>query len=101
MAIPWKVVQSGFFDGFGAFILMFRQVRVPGSPSEELKRLTSEEALAEYSAVNPGLPDMILRFKDDALARDRVYARLTRVMGCIQLAAILMAVCYLALHYRF
>lgn len=98
MAIPWKIVRSGFFDGFGAFIRMFGQVGVPGSPIEELNRLTTPEALAEYSDVNR---DAILRLRDNLLARDRCYARWTRVLGGIELSAIAAAVCYLALHRRF
>lgn len=101
MAIPWKVVRAGFSDGFSAFIVMFGQVRVPGSPSEELDRLTTPESLAEYRAVNPGLPDMLIKLRDDSLARDRAYARLTRVGGVIEWAAIVVAVCYLAMRHRF
>ena len=101
MTIPWKIVRSGFFDGFGAFIRMFGQVRVPGSPIEELNRLTTPESLAEYRAVSPNLPVAILKLKDNVLARDRYYALCTRVLGGIELVAIAIAVCYLALHRRF
>jgi hypothetical protein len=101
MAIRWKAARSGFLDGFSAYILMFGRVRVPGSPSEELTRLTTSEALAEYRALNPGFADELLRFRDEALAHDRIYAWLTRVLGSIQLAAIIAAVCYLAAHHRF
>jgi hypothetical protein len=84
-----------------AFILMFRQVRVPGSPSAELIRLSTPEALDKYRAVNPDLPDVILDWRDEALAHDRFYAMSTRVLGSIELAATIVAVGYLALHNRF
>ena len=100
MPIPWKVVRAGFFDGFAAFILMFGEIKVPGSPSAELCRLTTPEALEEYQAIDPKLPAVMLRFRDNALARDRIYARTTRVLGCLELAATLAAVCFLALRWH-
>ena len=100
MANEWKVIQSGFLDGFSAILLMFRQVRVPGSPSEELIRVTTPDSLAECHAVDPALADAILQFREEALRRDRNYNRMVRVCGCLELAVTIAAVCFLVLHYR-
>jgi hypothetical protein len=101
MAIQWKIVRSGFLDGFSAHILMFRQVRAPGSLAEELNRLTTPEMLAEYSATKPDFGAAILKLRDDELARDRSYTRMIRVVGTIQLAATILAAGFLVFHYRF
>ena len=101
MAIPWKILRAGFLDGYCAPIVMFGQVRVPGSPSEELVRLTTPEVLAEYRVIDPGLPAAMLELRDNALARDRQYARAVRIMGCLQLAALAAAFSFLAFHNLF
>jgi hypothetical protein len=100
MAIPWKIVRAGFLDGSCAPIRMFERVQVPGSPSEELIRLTTPEVLAEYRAIDPRLPAAMLELRDNALARDRQYARNVRILGCLQLAALAVAFCFLAVQGR-
>ena len=100
MAIPWKAIRSGFLDGFNAYIVMFGKVQVPGSLSDELNRLTTPKTLAEYRAVDPGIEEALLRLRDTELTRDRSYALVTRVLGCIEIAATIAAVCYLASHHR-
>jgi hypothetical protein len=100
MATHWKAIRVGFLDGLTAFIVMFGDIRIPDSPAEKLIRLTAPEALAEYRAINPDLPDAIVKLRDEAILHDRQYAMLTRIVGGIELALALLAVCYMALHRR-
>lgn len=101
MAIPWKAVRGGFLDGLTAHLLMFRKViRVPGSQSVELMRLTTPEMLAEYRAIGPEWQDAMLKIRDNSLDQDCKYARTVRLLGCLELLSILIAICFLRLHGR-
>jgi hypothetical protein len=102
MPIPWKAVRGGFLDGYTAILLMFwKTIRVPGSASEELIRLTTPEALAMYRAVSLEREDLILKMRENSLNRDRRYALMVRIAGSIELAAIVAAICFLAAHGKF
>ena len=60
----WKAALLGFFDGCGACVLMFNgNIRVPGSSSSKLIEVTEPEMLREYSAINPLLPDLLLKWR--------------------------------------
>ena len=99
---PWKAALLGFFDGYGACVSMFnRNIRVPGSPSSQLSEITKPEMLSEHRAIDPLLPDLLIKLMANALARDRAYARVLRVMGSLQLAAVVAAIWFLAAHNRF
>jgi hypothetical protein len=101
MNIPWKVFFSGFLDGFSALLLMFQKdIRYPGLTSLELKPFTTPEVLAQYRAVNSALPDAILNLRDNTLAYERTYARSVRIAGCVELAALIMFICFLSSHYQ-
>jgi hypothetical protein len=102
MAIPWRAAIGGFFDGYGAFFLMFRKtVPVPGSESMEEARRMDSEMLAKYGASSPEWVDAFLKIRENTLDLDRKYTRMVRIVGAIELTAILVAVCFLAFHKRF
>jgi hypothetical protein len=102
MAIPWRAVFGGFLDGFAALFLIFRKVvRYPGSESEALMRLTTAEALAKYREVNPEREDLIVNLRETSLEWDRKYTRTVRIVGGIEIAAIVFAICFLLVHKRF
>jgi hypothetical protein len=101
MPIPWKAVRGGFVDGYAACLLMFRKtIRVPGSESEELIKLTTPEMLAQYRAARPEWEDVLLKMREISLNHDRTYALMVRIVGSIELAAIVAAICFLAAHGR-
>lgn len=98
MAIPFKAVRTGLLDGLCPLAPIFRQVRVPGSPSEKLIRLTTPEALAGYRAIDPDLPGAMVRLRDYALDLDRRFALMSRVTERIVLAISALVICLLAFH---
>src|ERR1700752_3519174 len=99
MPIPWKAVRGVFVDGYSACLLMFRKpIRVPGSASEEVRKLTTPEMLAQYRAAGPQWEDMLVKLREDSLDLNRRYALMVRIVGSIELAAIVAAICFLAAH---
>ncbi len=83
---------GGFVDGYTAPFLMFRKiVRYPGSESMELLRLTTPEILTEYRAISPGYEEAILRIREESLDLDRRCTLTVRIVGGIELAAILVS----------
>jgi hypothetical protein len=81
---------------------MFRKtIRVPGSGSKELISLTAPEMLAQYRAADPRWESVLLKLREDSLNLDRKYARMVRIVGSIELAAIVGGICFLAVHGRF
>ena len=102
MGIPWNIVGSAFTDGCLGLIRMFESdIRVPGSPSADLIRVTTPETLERYRTVDSNLPDQLLKMRDEALAHDRHYARAVRFAGLIELAAIFALVCFLTQRLSF
>lgn len=102
MPIPWKAVRGGFEDGFVAPILMFRKtIRVPGSASEKLIRLTTPEMLEQYRVADPRWEDVFLKLREESQLLDRRYAVAVRIVGSFEIAAIVGAICFLAAHGKF
>jgi hypothetical protein len=99
MTVQWKTAWAGCQDGLCAWLLMFRQVQVPGSALDELNALADPMVLEEYRAVKPDLAAQIIRSRDEALAHQRIYNRAIRVCGSIQMAASVFGVWYIASHY--
>jgi hypothetical protein len=101
MNVQWKATWAGFQDGLCAWLLMFRQVQVPGSALSELNALADPTILEEYRAVKPDLAAQIIRSRDEALAHHRIYNRAIRVCGGIQIATSALGAWYFFSHYRF
>jgi hypothetical protein len=90
-------MAGGFLDGFTAWLLMFRRsVPVPGTRSTEVAAM-----LEEYYPAGPELDNAIAQLMEQSLELERKYTLSVRIIGSIQLVAILAAACVLALHHRF
>jgi hypothetical protein len=64
-------------------------------------KATTPDQLAKYLAIDRTLPKLLTEMRDNSLARDRSYARMLRIVGSIQLVAIVVALCFLIMDKRF
>lgn len=94
---PFRLMIAAFFDGFSAPLHIFQKVRRPGSPSSKLERLTTPEMLEAYGNINTSIPGFLLEAKEQALKRDAFYSQCVRICGCLEILAMIGALCVIVI----